>query len=116
MQSFIEARNLLSPSQYGFRSTHSTIHAILDMLNAIQTNMDKKMFPCGIFIDLKKAFDTVDHSILLNKLHHYGFRGMINTWFLSYLQDRTQRTQIGSYVSNKIYSIFANVHIVIFYG
>ena len=65
MESFIEASNILSSSQYGFRKAHSTQHAVLDLLNVIQTNMDKSLFSCGIFIDLKKAFDTVDHSILL---------------------------------------------------
>ena len=61
--------------------------------------MDKRLFSCGIFIDLKKAFDTVDHKILLHKLNHYGFRGVINKWFSSYLQDRTQTAQIDSYIS-----------------
>ncbi len=65
MESFIEASNILSSSQYGFRKAHSTQHAVLDLLNVIETNMDKSLFSCGIFIDLKKAFDTVDHSILL---------------------------------------------------
>ena len=53
-------------------------------------------------IDLKKAFDTVDHKILLDKLNYYGFRGIINQWFLSYLTNRTQTTEIDSYVSNKL--------------
>ena len=57
------------------------------------------MFSCGVFIDLKKAFDTVDHKILLHKLEHYGFRGVINKWFSSYLYGRNQTTQIGSYIS-----------------
>ena len=61
--------------------------------------MDKRLFSCRVFIDLKKAFDTVDHKILLHKLDHYGFRGVINKWFSSYLQGRTQTTQIDSYIS-----------------
>ena len=63
--------------------------------------MDNKLFSCGIFIDLKKAFDTVDHSILLNKLNHYGVRGIVNDWFSSYLFKRTQTTVINSFISDK---------------
>ena len=101
MESFIEQYDILSPSQYGFRKAHSTQHAILDIVSTIQKNMDKRLFSCGVFIDLKKAFDTVDHKIILHKLEHYGFRGVINKWFSSYLDGRTQTTQIGSYISNK---------------
>ena len=71
-----------------FRDKHSTQHVILDILNTIQSNMDKLLFTCGILMDLKKAFDTVDHSILLNKLYHYGIRGIINDWFSFYLSGR----------------------------
>ena len=56
MESFIEETNLFSPSQYGFRKAHSTQHAILDIVYTIQTNMDKRLFSCGVFIDLKKSF------------------------------------------------------------
>ena len=63
--------------------------------------MDKGLYSCGVFLDLQKAFDTVNHNILLQKLYHYGIRGTINVWFFSYLTDRVQTTQIGSYISSK---------------
>ena len=102
MRDFIEKHSLLYSSQYGFRQAHSTQHAILDMVETIQTNMDKKLFSCGVFIDLKKAFDTVNHTILLDKLNYYGFRGIVNQWFSSYLSNRTQTTEIGSHISSKL--------------
>ena len=71
-------------------------------MNTIQTNMDKKMFTCGVFIDFKKAFDTVNHTILLDKLHHYGIRGIVHEWFSSYLANRTQTTHIDNdHISSK---------------
>ena len=82
LKTFIDKNEILYRSQYGFRDKHSTQHAILDIVNAIQRNMDNKLFSCGIFIDLKKAFDTVDHSII------------VNDWFSSYLFKRTQTTRL----------------------
>ena len=66
--------------------------------------MDKRYFSCGVFIDLKKPFDAVNHEILLDKLNFYGFRGLINDWFKSYLKNRTQTIQIGEYLSTKLIS------------
>ena len=88
-------------SQYGFRQGHSTEHVMLDIVSRIQSNMDAGAFSCGVLIDLKKAFDTVDHRILLHKLDFYGFRGITNACFRSYLQDRTQITVIDHGSSNK---------------
>ena len=63
--------------------------------------MEFKLFTCGIFINLQKAFDTVNNAILLKKLQHYGIRGNVNDWFSSYLIGRTQTTQIADCISNK---------------
>ena len=97
----MKKHELLYSSQYSFGKGHSTQHSILDIVNDIRTNMNQRLLSCGEFIDLKKAFDTVDHDILLDKFNHYGFRWIINDWFSSYLKNRTQTTQVGHYLSDK---------------
>ena len=94
LKSFLEKYNLLFENQYGFRERRSTQHAIIDIANQIQIKMDRKMYSCGIFADLQKAFDTVNHSILLWKLEHYGIHGIVNDWFRSYLLDRKQTAKL----------------------
>ena len=63
--------------------------------------MNQRLISCRVFLDLKKAFDTVNRDILLDKLNHYGFRGIINDWFSSYLKNRKQTTQVGYHISDK---------------
>ena len=105
MKDFIDKNNLMYSSQYGFRKSHSAEHAVLDIVEDILSNMDKRYFSSGIFIDLKKACDTVNHEILLNKLNFYGFRGFIIDWFQSYFKkNRTQTIQIGERLSTKLTS------------
>ena len=76
---FINKNDILYDLQYDFRNKHSTQHAILDIVKTKHSNMDNRKYSCGIFIDLKKAFDTVNHEILLAKLENYGVRGVINS-------------------------------------
>ena len=88
--SFFEVNNVFFTRQFGFRSKHSTAHSLIALTEKIRNSLDKGKFTCGIFIDFQKAFDTVDHEILLQKLKHYGIRGISNSWFRSYLQHRKQ--------------------------
>ena len=74
LKSYLGKNDILFKSQYGFRENHSTQHAIIDIVNVIQNDIKQKRFTCGIFWDLKKAFDTVDHLIFLQKLNHYGIK------------------------------------------
>ena len=86
LKCFFDKHGILYDSQYGFRDNRSTQHATIYIVNQIQTNMEKRLFTCCIFIDLKKAFDMVNHNILLNKLKHYGVRGIVNVGSLHILQ------------------------------
>ena len=80
--------NAFYPLQFGFRERHSTNHALISMTETIINTTDSGNYACGVFIDLKKAFDTVVHSILLTKMEHYGVRGIVLNWFASYLTKR----------------------------
>ena len=86
--------------QFGFRQKHSTNHALLSMTQQIKDIVDKGNIAVGVFVDFQKAFDTVNHKILLQKLEHYGIRGIANNWFSSYLSNRRQYVSIGSTNSN----------------
>ena len=101
--SFLEKYEILYNLQFGFRSKYSTNHALVHMTETIRSALDSGNVTCGVFVDFQKAFDTVNHEILLQKLDHYGFRGVINQWFRSYLTDRSQKVVINGFESdNKI--------------
>ena len=90
MMSFIKKHSILFVYQYGFRQKHSTTLALVDIIDKIKNNLDENKFGIGIFLDVKKAFDTVNHEILFDKLEFYGFRGHSLSLLKSYLTGRTQ--------------------------
>ena len=94
--SFLKKFNILTEEQNGFRNNRSTETDCYTFIENIQQALDNNLHVVGIFFDLTKAYDVINHNILLHKLESYGIRGIINTWFKSYLSERTQyvsRTQ-----------------------
>lgn len=93
---FWNKQKVFNQHQFGFRSGHSTTLALINIIDDIYKMLDSGDHVLAIFFDLQKAFDTVDHTILLNKLYFYGIRGSIFDWFKSYLSDRSQYTKINN--------------------
>ena len=77
MRKFLDKNDILNPSQYSFKTNSSTDLAIASLYDSMLDNLDNRKIACSLFLDLKKAFDSVNHDILLKKLEHYGFRGSI---------------------------------------
>ena len=96
LYSFLEEKEILYKQQFGFRNNHSTTHALLSITEETREACDNGSYACGVFLDLEKAFDTVNHKILLDKLHYYGIRGKTNDWFKSFLNERLQFTTINA--------------------
>lgn len=102
LYNFLSSKNILHENQFGFRSEHSTTHALNYSVSYIEESLKKQNHVLGVFIDLSKAFDTLDHQILLNKLHNYGIRGVANNLLNSYLTNRSQYTSILDVNSDKL--------------
>lgn len=97
---YIDKHNILYEYQFGFRKGHSTMQAITEITDNLKKAIDSNLYTCGVFLDLSKAFDTVNHSILLNKLRTYGIRGLPLNWFSSYLKNRKQYVSLGDTYSD----------------
>ena len=93
---FLNKRQLIYSKQFGFRSHYSTEYAVLSIIDRVQLAIESHDYSCGIFLDFSKAFDTVNHQILLTKLDYYGIRGVVKDWFTSYLSNRTQFVSLGA--------------------
>jgi hypothetical protein len=96
---YMNENNLLNISQYGFRRGHSTELAALELVDRIGKELDKRNTPISIFLDLSKAFDTLDHSILIKKLQYYGLDNLAIHWFKSYLSNRKQALRYNNTLS-----------------
>merc|ERR1711867_19538 len=94
---FLNRHDILSENQYGFRENRSTSLALMELVEDLTRSLDQRRHTIGVFIDLKKAFDTIDHKILLDKLQHYGLRGNANNWIRSYLENRKQYVKFENF-------------------
>ena len=90
LYTFVNKTNVIYNLRFGFRQQYSTSHALINITENIRKGFDDGNVGCRVFVDLQKAFDTVDHKIMLAKLNHYGIRGVSNDWFKSYLSNHNQ--------------------------
>ena len=97
---FLQNHNILNKAQFGFQKNMSTSLAIIEITERIRKSMEEKKVGCGLFVDLSKAFDTINHKILITKMEHYGIRGVAKNWFKSYLTNRKQYTFINGFSSS----------------
>ena len=98
---FIDKHSIFYKFQFGFRKNHSTNMAIITLVDKINSAIDNGDHVIGIFLDLRKAFDTVNHQILLKKLYKYGIRGIALNWFTDYLNERYQYVSFDNHTSSK---------------
>ena len=100
LTSFPKRNNILSETQFGFRSGHSTCDAFIKYITDLLNDKENKLNHIAVFLDLSKAFDTIDHVLLLDKLEFYGTRGKALDWFRSYLLNRKQYVNFNNCLSN----------------
>ena len=99
LYTFLNNNNIIYNLQFGFRQQHFTSHGLVNITENIRKALDDGSIGCGIFVDLEKAFDAVNHQILIAKMNHYGIHGISNDWFKSYLSNRNQYVSISDFDS-----------------
>ena len=104
MNKFLENHKCFYKNQFGFRKKHLTNHALITITEKIRNVLDNNQYACGVLLDFQKAFDTVNHRILLSKLEYYGIRGIPHDLIKSYLNNRKHNTIINAVDSNTLTS------------
>ena len=99
---FLNKYNCLYRKQFGFQNSHSTNHALITITETVRDALDRDEYPCGVFLDFQKAFETVNRQILTGKLNHYGVRGLSLDWFTSYLTNRQKKGSIEGIFSDSL--------------
>ena len=94
--SYLERECLLFNFQFGFRKGYSNEYVILETVEKLKSAVDDQKITCGIFLHFPKAFDTINHHILLEKLYKYGIRGLPHAWFSDYVTNRKQYVKVGN--------------------
>ena len=102
LRDFLNKEGIIPENQFGFRSGHSCEHALQKIVCYIQESKRKNLKVAGVFLDISKAFDSCQHSIILHKLHHYGIRGLEYEWFKDYFQERKQFVHINGKTSSTV--------------
>ena len=102
LHQYLERKEISQHKQFGFRTSYSTTYALLSIVDKINEAIDHHDYACGVFLDLSKAFDTVNHNIFTKKLEFYGVQRLANKWFPSYLSNRRQFVCVDNILSDKL--------------
>ena len=103
MYSYFNRNNFFYKLQFGFRINYGINHAVTKLVETVTDAFEQKEFVVGVFLDLSKAFDTINYNILFSKLHYYGIRGCTLKWFKSYLSNRLQQVEYRGNLSSPCY-------------
>ena len=101
LNTFLERNNLIRNNQFRFNKSRNTTDVVLEFLDHAFNNLNEKKYIIVIYLDVSKAFDNINHEILLRKLNHMGIRGGVGEWFISYLSGRYQYVTVNGFQSSK---------------